>query len=277
MMCQYLSDPLPSPPPKYLPSLSPTESLLWSSDGRLWLPQTSSIGSALTSSFKRFGGEGVRLSLSVDADDKPLPFDALLLVKFWSAIKYRYAINFQFACQHTHSAIATLTFKRVILGAFGIFHRRGVVVVVFNGWEIGSSYLWHVTDDIWTVIVARYAIVGSMTFQWQFIGLTGTVSFATQSGCSCSTSQQLIYRCTWMSYMNKWIKKMGFNKTVSDKIILMCSCEQRITIWRMETVEVRWWWNTLRKQSVFDQFIRKALMMIDWCAHTRIGKTLNLC
>lgn len=80
----YLSDPLPSLPPKYLMSLSPTESLLCSSDGKLWFPQTSSMGSDLTLSFIRLGGDGVRLSLSVDDDDSPLPFGALLLKLFAS-------------------------------------------------------------------------------------------------------------------------------------------------------------------------------------------------
>lgn len=82
----YLSDPLPSFPPKYLMSWSPTESLLCSSDGKLWLLQTSSIGSDLTLSFKRFGGDGVRLSLSVDDEDRPLPFDALLLLKLFGSV-----------------------------------------------------------------------------------------------------------------------------------------------------------------------------------------------
>lgn len=81
----YLSEPFPSLPCKYLLSLSPTESLLCSSDGKLWLPQTNSIGSDFTSSFKRFGGDGVKLSLSVDDDDKPFPFDALLLVKLFAS------------------------------------------------------------------------------------------------------------------------------------------------------------------------------------------------
>lgn len=79
----YLSEPFPSFPPKYLLSLSPTESLLCSSDGKLWFPHTNSIGSDLTSSFKRFGGDGVKLSLSVDDDDNPLPF--ALLVKLFGA------------------------------------------------------------------------------------------------------------------------------------------------------------------------------------------------
>lgn len=46
------------------------------------------MGSDLTSSFKRFGGDGVRLSLSVNDEDKPFPFDALLLVKLFTAEKY---------------------------------------------------------------------------------------------------------------------------------------------------------------------------------------------
>lgn len=83
----YLSEPFPSFPPKYLLSLSPTESLLCSSDGKLWLPHTNSIGSDLTSSFKRFGGDGVKLSLSVDDEDNPLPFDALLVKLFGAAIE----------------------------------------------------------------------------------------------------------------------------------------------------------------------------------------------
>lgn len=80
LMNIYLSDPLPSMPPKYLPSWSPIESLLCSSDGKFWL-HTRSMGSDLTLSFMRFGGDGVRLSLSVDDADKPFPFDAFLLLK----------------------------------------------------------------------------------------------------------------------------------------------------------------------------------------------------
>lgn len=78
----YLRDPLPSFKPMYLPSGSPEESLLWSSEARLLLlPQTISIGSDLTSlSFSRCGGDGVRLSLSVNDVEIPLPFDPLLLL-----------------------------------------------------------------------------------------------------------------------------------------------------------------------------------------------------
>lgn len=62
---------------------STTESLLCSLSG-LMLLLTSSIGSALTSSDERAGGEGVKLSLSVD-DPKlppPLPFVVKLIVSF---------------------------------------------------------------------------------------------------------------------------------------------------------------------------------------------------
>lgn len=86
MTINYLSDPLPSFPPMYLISLSPIESLLCSSDGKLWLLQTSSMGSDLTLSFRRFGGDGVRLSLSVNDDDNPLPLDALLLLRWLRSI-----------------------------------------------------------------------------------------------------------------------------------------------------------------------------------------------
>lgn len=48
------------------------------------------MGSDLTLSFIRFGGDGVRLSLSVDDDDRPLPFGALLLLKLFGS-------NFRFA------------------------------------------------------------------------------------------------------------------------------------------------------------------------------------
>lgn len=40
------------------------------------------MGSDLTLSFIRLGGDGVRLSLSVDDDESPLPFGALLLKLF---------------------------------------------------------------------------------------------------------------------------------------------------------------------------------------------------
>lgn len=71
----YLSEPFPSPMPEYLRSFSPEESLLCSSIGRLLLPQTNSIGSDLTSSFRRFGGDGVMLSLSVREEESPFPFE----------------------------------------------------------------------------------------------------------------------------------------------------------------------------------------------------------
>lgn len=78
----YLRDPFPSPILNF-PCSSPDESLLWSSIGRLLLlPQTNSIGSDFTSScILRFvvGGDGVRLSLSVNDEDRPLPFVAPLL------------------------------------------------------------------------------------------------------------------------------------------------------------------------------------------------------
>lgn len=78
----YLRDPLPSFKPIYLPSGSPDESLLWSSQTRLLLlPHTMSIGSDFTSlSFSRCGGDGVRLSLSVNDVEMPLPFEPLLLL-----------------------------------------------------------------------------------------------------------------------------------------------------------------------------------------------------
>lgn len=83
-----------------------------------------------------------------------------------------------------------LTVGGVVFGAFSIFHRRCVVVVVFECGEIGSGYLGHVTDDIWTVVVS---IVRSLTFQWQLFRLTGIVAFTTQcSCCSGSTAQQLM-------------------------------------------------------------------------------------
>lgn len=43
------------------------------------------MGSDFTLSFIRFGGDGVRLSLSVDDDDRPLPFGALLLLKLFTS------------------------------------------------------------------------------------------------------------------------------------------------------------------------------------------------
>lgn len=78
----YLRDPLPSFKPIYLPSGSPDESLLWSSQARLLLlPHTISIGSDFTSlSLSRCGGDGVRLSLSLNDVEMPLPFDPLLLL-----------------------------------------------------------------------------------------------------------------------------------------------------------------------------------------------------
>lgn len=92
----YLSDPLPSLPPKYLPSWSPIESLLCSSDGKCWL-HTRSIGSDLTLSFMRFGGDGVRLSLSVDDADKPFPFDAFLLLKLVGSESEFFTMNISFS------------------------------------------------------------------------------------------------------------------------------------------------------------------------------------
>lgn len=207
----YLSDPLPSLP-KYLMSWSPTESLLWSSDGKLWLLQTSSMGSDLTLSFMRFGGDGVRLSLSVDDEDNPLPFDALLLLKLFGSAGEKEAfldsivVKSQLILRKVNGNVLVLrndiklfpiqsktmwidwlirTVWGVVFGAFGIFHGRRVVVVVFDGGEIGSGDLWHVTDDIWTVVVT---IVGPLAFQWQLF-LTGIVAFATQCSCSCCTSQ----------------------------------------------------------------------------------------
>lgn len=76
----YLSWPFMSFP--LLGCISVTESLLWSLSG-LMLLLTSSIGSVFTSS-DRAGGEGVKLSLSVD-DPKlppPLPFVVKLIVSF---------------------------------------------------------------------------------------------------------------------------------------------------------------------------------------------------
>lgn len=86
--------------PKYLTSLSPIESLLCSSDGKFWL-HTSSMGSDLTLSFIRFGGDGVRLSLSVDDKDKPLPFDALLL-KLLGSEKTQGTISLKICCVSFH-------------------------------------------------------------------------------------------------------------------------------------------------------------------------------
>ena len=45
------------------------------------------MGSDLTLSFMRFGGDGVRLSLSVDDEDNPLPFGALMLLKLFGSVK----------------------------------------------------------------------------------------------------------------------------------------------------------------------------------------------
>lgn len=76
----YLSWPFMSFP--LLGCISVTESLLWSLSG-LMLLLTSSIGSVFTSS-DRAGGEGVKLSLSVD-DPKlppPLPLVVKLIVSF---------------------------------------------------------------------------------------------------------------------------------------------------------------------------------------------------
>lgn len=63
--------------------ISMTESLLWSLSG-LMLLLTSSIGSVLTSSLDRAGGDGVKLSLSVDEPrlPPPLPFVVKLIVSF---------------------------------------------------------------------------------------------------------------------------------------------------------------------------------------------------
>lgn len=77
----YLSGPFMSCP--LFECMSTTESLLWSLSG-LMLLLTSSIGSVLTSSVFRAGGEGVKLSLSVDDPKLPpqLPFVVKLIVSF---------------------------------------------------------------------------------------------------------------------------------------------------------------------------------------------------
>lgn len=53
----------------------------------------------------------------------------------------------------------TLTIGRVIFGMFGIFHWRRIVVVVLDGGEIGSGYLWHMIDNVRAVVVDRQPIV----------------------------------------------------------------------------------------------------------------------
>jgi hypothetical protein len=76
-LSNYLRDPFPSLPLAEWISRSTTESLLCSLSGLillLLLVQTSSMGSDLTSSFDRAGGDGVRLSLSVDEPKLPPPF-----------------------------------------------------------------------------------------------------------------------------------------------------------------------------------------------------------
>lgn len=99
-------------------------------------------------------------------------------------------VRFEFQHVEMDVEFVTLTVGGVVFGAFSIFHRRCVVVVVLQCGKIGSGYLWHVTDDIWTVVVS---IVRSLAFQWQLFRLTGIVTFTAQcSCCSGSTAQQLM-------------------------------------------------------------------------------------
>lgn len=125
---------------------------------------TSSIGSVLTSSLDRAGGDGVKLSLSVDDPKLPpqLPFVVKLIVSFKLLLLLFRTLLFvlsvlllfpkkvlKLVLRNHGNRFTKPTVRGLHIHAISIFNvRRDVVDVLDVGREVGCSDLRHMVDDV---------------------------------------------------------------------------------------------------------------------------------